>query len=133
VFQICQSEAAVSDLTKEFDKARARSANQSQTTTALREMIFQFPASGSGDDIGRDMEGVERIRASTQPGGSGGGKPPEQMSPQELHAVLWQVLKFRDGVMKKIEKTIEKIPGNEHLHCIRGSWMLTTYFQVWEH
>ncbi|KAG8725753.1 hypothetical protein FRC12_024063 [Ceratobasidium sp. 428] len=103
------SEASVSDLTKEFDKARARSANQSQTTTALRELLFQLP--GGDNDLNRDMEGVERIRASTQPGGGSGMKPPQEMSPQELHATLWQVLKFRDGVAKKIEKTIEKIPG----------------------
>jgi hypothetical protein len=57
------------------------------------------------------MEGVERIRASTQPGGGGGGKRPEDMSPQELHATLWQILKLRDDIMKKIENTIEKIPG----------------------
>ncbi|KAG9126619.1 hypothetical protein FRC07_002769 [Ceratobasidium sp. 392] len=103
------SEASVSDLNKEFDKARARSANQSQATTALREVLFQLP--GGESDLSRDMEGVERIRASTQPGGGGGMKPPQEMSPQELHATLWQVLKFRDGVAKKIEKTIERIPG----------------------
>jgi hypothetical protein len=57
------------------------------------------------------MEGVERLRASTQPGGGGGGKRPEEMSPQELHATLWQILKLRDDIMKKIENTIEKIPG----------------------
>jgi hypothetical protein len=55
----------------------------------------------------REMEGIERIRA----GPSQGGKKPEDMSPQELHAVLWQVLSFRDSVVKKISKTIEKIPG----------------------
>jgi hypothetical protein len=31
------------------------------------------------------------------------------MSPQELHAVLWQVLTFRDNVSKFIEQTIEKV------------------------
>ncbi|ELU41867.1 heterokaryon incompatibility protein HET-C [Rhizoctonia solani AG-1 IA] len=103
------SEASVSDLTKEFDKARSRSANQSQASAALRELIFQLPGGGD-NDLRRDMEGVERLRASTQPGVAGGTKPPEEMSPQELHAVLWQVLKFRDSVAKKIEKTIEKIP-----------------------
>jgi hypothetical protein len=36
---------------------------------------------------------VERIRA----GPAAGGKAPEQMSPQEMYAVLWQVLKFRDS------------------------------------
>lgn len=40
-----------------------------------------------------------------------GGKRPEDMSPQEIHAVLWQVLSFRDSIAKKIEGTIEKIPG----------------------
>ena len=39
------------------------------------------------------MEGIERIRNAP----AQGGKPPEQMSPQELHAVLWQVLSFRDS------------------------------------
>jgi len=58
--------------------------------------------------MSREMDSMERIRAGpTQPG----GKRPEDMSPQELHAVLWQVLTFRDSVVKKIEKTIEKIPG----------------------
>jgi hypothetical protein len=58
----------------------------------LRDLLFKLPG-GSGTEITRDMEGIERIRdAPTQ-----GGKPPEQMSPQELHAVLWQVLSFRDS------------------------------------
>jgi hypothetical protein len=33
------------------------------------------------------------------------------MSPQELHTTLWQILEFRDNIVKKIEKTIQKIPG----------------------
>ena len=70
------------------------------------------------------MDSIERIRAEpTRPG----GKKPEDMSPQEIHSVLWQVLTFRDSggllphfhvcyliewlirvasVAKKIEKTI---------------------------
>lgn len=59
--------------------------------------------------MSRDMEGMERIRAQGQ--GMGGGKRPEDMNPQEIHAVLWQVLSFRDSIAKKIEATIEKIPG----------------------
>lgn len=41
------------------------------------------------------MDGVERIRAEP----SQGGKRPEDMSPQEMHAALWQILKFRDSGM----------------------------------
>jgi hypothetical protein len=72
--------------------------------------------------MAREMDSIERIRA----GPSQGMKPPDQMSPQELHAVLWQVLTFRDSgrrhcfsiktiltenisVVKKIEKTIGEL------------------------
>ena len=58
----------------------------------LRDLLFKLPG-GSGAEITRDMEGIERIRNAP----AQGGKPPEQMSPQELHAVLWQVLSFRDS------------------------------------
>lgn len=44
--------------------------------------------------MAREMESIERIRAEpTRPG----GKRPEDMSPQEIHSVLWQVLTFRDS------------------------------------
>lgn len=39
------------------------------------------------------METIDQIRA----GPAAGGKRPEEMSPQELHNVLWQVLSFRDS------------------------------------
>lgn len=73
---------------------------------ALRDLLFKLPG-GAGGEMSRDMDSIERIRA----GPAQGGKRPEDMSPQELHSVLWQVLSFRDSVVKKIEKTIEKIPG----------------------
>jgi hypothetical protein len=55
-------------------------------------MLFKLPG-GSGTEITRDMEGIERIRDAP----AHGGKPPDQMSPQELHSVLWQVLSFKDS------------------------------------
>ncbi|KAJ7682980.1 heterokaryon incompatibility protein Het-C-domain-containing protein [Mycena rosella] len=105
------SQASVSDLNKELDKARSASATRggpggSDTGSILRDLLFKLPG-GSGGEMSREMEGIERIRA----GPAQGGKRPEDMSPQELHAVLWQVLSFRDSVVKKISKTIEKIPG----------------------
>ncbi|KAJ7512767.1 heterokaryon incompatibility protein HET-C, partial [Mycena galericulata] len=104
------SQASVSDLNKELDKARSasttRSGPGSNPESVLRDLFFTLPG-GSGSEMSREMEGIERIRA----GPSQGGKRPEDMSPQELHAVLWQVLSFRDSIMKKISKTIEKIPG----------------------
>ena len=108
------------DLNAQLDKARS----SSNTTSAnnLRDLLNSLP-DGSGGELTRQMAGVEKIRAAGQRsvvsggdsgygeraaygggGGYGGGyggsggdmKAPEQMSPQELHDVLWQVLSFRD-------------------------------------
>lgn len=82
----------MSDLNKELDKARSKSGPGGANNNGLRDLFFQLPG-GGGSELSREMEGVERIRA----GPSQGGKRPEDMSPQELHAVLWQVLTFRDS------------------------------------
>ncbi|KAG1753537.1 Het-C-domain-containing protein [Suillus paluster] len=97
------SEASVTDLNKELDRARSKSTSSGDV---LRDAFLKLPG-GSGDKMSRDMEGIERMRA----GVARGDKRPEDMSPQELHGVLWQVLSFRDSVMKSISGTIEKIPG----------------------
>jgi hypothetical protein len=96
----------------------------------LRDLLFKLPG-GAGGEMTREMDGIERIRA----GPSQGGKRPEDMSPQELHAVLWQVLSFRDSVVKKIEKTIEKIPGlgpliNKLMDSISGQLALPSLYRI---
>lgn len=90
------TQASVSDLNKELDKAktvktRDGSGGCQVTGDVLREMMFNLP--GGGGEMSPEIEGLERIRA----GPTQGGKPPDQMNPQELHAVLWQVLTFRDS------------------------------------
>ena len=98
-------------MNRELDKARSRSVQQSRgpggkTVTpadALRDVLSTLP--GADSEMSRDLENIERIRA----GPAAGGKRPEDMSPQELHSVLWQVLTFRDSVVKKISKTIGKM------------------------
>ncbi|KAJ7240833.1 heterokaryon incompatibility protein Het-C-domain-containing protein [Mycena haematopus] len=101
------SQASVSDLNKELDKARSTTRSGSDVTPAsvLRDFFFKLPG-GTGSEMSREVEGIERIRA----GPSQGGKRPEDMTPQELHGILWQVLSFRDSVMKKISHWIEAVP-----------------------
>jgi len=83
--------------------------------------------------MSRDMEGIERMRD----GSAYGGKPPEQMSPQELHSALWQVLRFRDKglalscrsmrslivppVVKSIENTIGKLSVDGYMPYFKAS------------
>lgn len=91
------SQASVTDLNKSLDNARSRSRSgpggvNKPEGDILRDLFFSIPG-GEGSDMSRELESVERIRA----GPEAGGKRPEDMSPQELHAVLWQVLTFRDS------------------------------------
>ena len=122
-------QSSVTDINSELAKARSKSMSQTRgpggpaisPTDALRDILSSVPG-GAGSEFSRDLDNIERIRA----GPAAGGKKPEEMSPQELHAVLWQVLTFRDSgayirillpkncgliifvckVMKKISKTI---------------------------
>ena len=100
-----QSQASVTDLNAELDKARAKAGGDARggngPADVLRSLLFKLP--GDNSEMERELEGVERIRAEPY---QQGGKRPEDMTPQELHSVLWQVLTFRDSVMKKIDKTI---------------------------
>lgn len=69
-------------------------------------MFFAIPGVG-GSDLSRQMDGVERLSRAAEPGQ--GGKRPEDMTPEELHAVLWQILTFRDNIMRVIETTVSSL------------------------
>ena len=93
----------MTDLNAELNKAREKSGGTSRdgssaSASNLRSLLSALPG-GSDGEMERDMESVERIRA----GPAQGGKKPEEMSPQELHAVLWQVLSFRDRGRRPLE------------------------------
>ncbi|EIW69543.1 hypothetical protein TREMEDRAFT_73894 [Tremella mesenterica DSM 1558] len=105
------SEASVSDLSQRMTSARSISDGQSASSDTLRQLFFSLPG-GDGEGLTREMEDVQSMRA-----GQPGGVDPSTMSPQDLHRVLWQVLAFRDSVMKKIEDTslgplVEKISNS---------------------
>ncbi|SCV73961.1 BQ2448_6391 [Microbotryum intermedium] len=97
------SEASVSDLSKAMDNARQ---TRDGPTDTLRDLFVQLPGS-TGNDLSREMDSVEDIRSRA----SNGTLDASAMSPQQLHATLWQLLTFRDKVVKGIEIGISKIPG----------------------
>ncbi|WWD01562.1 hypothetical protein V866_008507 [Kwoniella sp. B9012] len=99
------SQQSVSDLTKQMTNARSISEGQSNSADTLRQLFFSIPG-GEGNEMTREMDDIQQMRA-----GQPGGIDPSQMSPQELHDTLWKILSFRDSVMKRIENTIDRIPG----------------------
>lgn len=99
------SAASVSDLTQKVNNARSVGEGQNASSQILRTLFTSMPG-GEGESLTREMDGVSNMRA-----GQPGGLDPSQMSPQQMHDTLWTILSFRDSVMKKIEMTIDKIPG----------------------
>lgn len=89
----------MTDLNRQIDAARSKTRGSlngpgQDPASLLRDLFLSVPG-GMSNDISRDMENMGRLRAGT----SADGKRPEEMSPQELHSVLWQVLTFRDSGM----------------------------------
>ena len=103
------SSASVSDLNKQMQKAIE--APQDRSMDTIRDMLFQLPL-GNGQQLSRELDGVNQLGAQS--------RDPMTMSPQELHTALWQILKFRDDVVKTIERTIEKVSPLKHCsRCVK--------------
>ena len=66
--------------------------NSNSTLSDLQDLLSAIP-SGGGSDMKDDLQEMEKLRAE---GGSMNGKPPAELSPQELHAQLWAILTVRD-------------------------------------
>lgn len=103
-------QASVTDLNKQLEKARSKQQSTRGPGGApvppidtVRDLLSTFPG---GNEMSRDLENVSRASDPSQ-----GGKDPATMNPKELHDNLWQVLVVRDSIVKKISKTIDKIPG----------------------
>ncbi|WOO81062.1 uncharacterized protein LOC62_03G004590 [Vanrija pseudolonga] len=97
------SQASVSDLVSKISHAKTVEEVQSSSANRLRTMFFDLPGS-DGQELNAEMERVQNRAAGAQSGA-------EQLSPQDLYKVLWQILSFRDSVMKSVERTIDRIPG----------------------
>ncbi|KAG8858281.1 hypothetical protein FRB96_005412 [Tulasnella sp. 330] len=108
------SQSSVSDLTSKLDQANAKksSGNNAGSLGAIRSLATSIPgfnSSGAGAEMSRDIDNMERARASSA------GKDPKNMNPQELRNAIWPVLVFRDNLVMTIEKVVEKIPGLQNL------------------
>ena len=87
-------------LNQERDKARTRTRSRGTSEepgfdapgSTLRQLFSTLPG-GIDNAMFRDIEDVERLGT----GPAQGGKSPEDMTAQELHATLWQILVFRDS------------------------------------
>lgn len=100
------SEASVTDLTQRMSDAKTQDSGDS-AITKLRNILSMLPV-GSADSEAKLQDG-EDIRASAI------NFDPNTVAPAQARERLWNILKWRDGMMKDIAKVIGAIPGLESL------------------
>ncbi|KAF9508911.1 hypothetical protein BS47DRAFT_1349872 [Hydnum rufescens UP504] len=101
------SEASLTDLTQHLGSAAAQS--QSQGTSpiqTLTNLFSKIPSMGSTNDKLQQGESMKKAAINLDV---------NKVAPKEVQKQLWDVLVWRDGLMKDISNTIAKIPGLESL------------------
>lgn len=82
-----QSQASISDLNSEIEKAKAKSSSKGTgNITTIKNLLSSVPSTES-QGMQRDVDSMAAPPA----------KDPKTMSPQELYQNIWGILRFRDA------------------------------------
>lgn len=102
------SEASLTDLSKRLDSAK--NTDQSDSPLSKLSGLFKMLPIGGGDKEDKMQQGEEmKAKAFDLTGKI------DEVAPEEVQKQLWEILEWRDGIMKDIAETIENIPGLEQL------------------
>ncbi|KAG8965532.1 hypothetical protein FRC03_000442, partial [Tulasnella sp. 419] len=96
------SQSSVSDLAARMEQAKQDEGGKLSTLQAL---ISQIPASGSGASPQEQMQKGEEIKQSQL------NLDPDKIAPEDLQKRLWDILVWRDNLMRDISNVVEHIPG----------------------
>jgi hypothetical protein len=79
-----------------MNKAKTRSAGGDfGSANRIKSLLGSIPSSDT-QSMARDIDSINANRAGSATA-AGGGKDPNLMTPQELYANIWSILKFRDA------------------------------------
>jgi hypothetical protein len=95
------SESSVSELSKKVSAAQG----QENTLSTIKDVISQVPS--GGQDTQDDMQKADEIQKKAY------SFDPDNYTTEEVQQTLWEILVWRDTIMRKISVIIEKIPGME--------------------
>jgi Heterokaryon incompatibility protein Het-C len=95
------SESSVSELTKKVSDAQGKEG----TLSTIKNVISQVPS--GGEDTQADMKRADEIQQKAY------SFDPDNYTTEEVQQTLWEILGWRDTIMRKISTIIEKIPGME--------------------
>ncbi|KAG8836076.1 hypothetical protein FRC17_010009 [Serendipita sp. 399] len=96
------SESSVSELSKKI----ANSQGQQSSLATVKTLLGQVNASGG--DTGNEIDKAEQIQKKAY------SFNPDNYTTEEVQATLWDIMVWRDNIMRKVSVAIEKIPGLEN-------------------
>lgn len=86
------SQSSLTELNNQMETANKKQSSGVGSIGNIKALTSAFPGvGGSGGEMDRDLDNMQRSRAGAQ------GKDPSQMSPQEVRSAIWPVLVFRDN------------------------------------
>ncbi|TFK56504.1 Het-C-domain-containing protein [Heliocybe sulcata] len=115
------SQTSVVDLSTKMSEAQGKD----DTIGSLKSLLSKFSVGGDSSDKADDMEAKSKAYEFN----------PDDVAPPEVQQQLWEVLKWRDGVMREILQRIEMIPGlsdlienvtdalNAYVYTILAPWL----------
>ena len=91
------SQSSISDLNDQMNKAKSKKAASGDfgSINQIKKLLGSFPSS-DGQSASRDLDAMQANRAGSTTS-AGGGKDPNTMTPQELYANIWGILRFHDS------------------------------------
>ncbi|KAG9057866.1 hypothetical protein FS842_003628 [Serendipita sp. 407] len=96
------SESSVSELSKKIANAQGQQSSLATVKTLLGQV------NASGGDTGNEIDKAEQIQKKAY------SFNPDNYTTDEVQKTLWDIMVWRDTIMRKVSTAIEKIPGLEN-------------------
>lgn len=78
---------------------------QQGSLSTIKDLLSQVPS--GGEETQDEMQKADQIQAKAY------NFNPDEYSTEEVQQTLWEIMQWRDTIMRKVSTIIEKIPGME--------------------
>ncbi|PLW49145.1 hypothetical protein PCASD_03001 [Puccinia coronata f. sp. avenae] len=120
------SSASIADLTAQLDGAQdANKKPGGINLDMIKSLLSKLPLGGGSSDVQNDLASMDEKKHAFDLDGR-----IDQLAPEELQVKIWNLFKVRDNLMRRIEETIQGIPGLsamlDNLALSLAQWIMVT-------
>ncbi|KAI9604768.1 hypothetical protein H4Q26_002737 [Puccinia striiformis f. sp. tritici PST-130] len=120
------SSASIADLTAQLDGAQdANNKPGGINLDMIKTLMSKLPLGGGNADVQHDLDTMDAKKHAFDLDGR-----IDQLAPEDLQKKIWELFKVRDNLMRRIEETIQGIPGLgailDNLSLSLAQWIMVT-------